>query len=197
MIKSALQSSLTNDIKYRSMSAGAVPSSEYLISSTVVGATAVPNVEFSNLGDYHGTYRHLKLVYTARNSSGGVDGLRVRLNGVTASSSYKWHGLRAQNGSIASYPSSADGSMEVGATPNASDTAGAYVAGEIDILDFAHASKNTTIRTLAGNYSANINFIRLHSGLFISTAPVTSITLFGLNGTSFVEGSRFSLYGVV
>jgi hypothetical protein len=86
--------------------------------------------------------------------------------------------------------------MEVGATPHASDTAGVYAAGEIEILDFAHASKNTTLRTLAGNYSSGINFIRLHSGLFISTAPLTSITLFGLNNTSFVQHSRFSLYGV-
>lgn len=197
MSRSLRESSLLNTTDYRSLSVGSVPTSEYLITTTVVGATPASNVEFTNLDDYHGVYRHLKLVYTARNSSTGVDGIRLQLNGVT-SSSYKWHGLRYQSGSLLSYAydSGTDSSMEVGATPHSTDTADVYAVGEVDILDFAHSNKNTTLRTLAGNYSGAINFIRLHSGLFMSTAAITSIKAIGLNGSNFVEGSRFSLYGV-
>ena len=48
MIKSASRSSLVEDVKYTSMSAGVVPSSEYLIESRVLD-TAVPSITFDNL----------------------------------------------------------------------------------------------------------------------------------------------------
>ena len=68
MIKSASRSSITNDQKYRSMLAGAVPSNEYLIESRVLD-TAVTQVTFNNLDQFAGVYKHLQIVSTERQSN--------------------------------------------------------------------------------------------------------------------------------
>ena len=60
MIKSASQSSLTSNIKYRSMSAGSVPSSEYLITSTVLTQNE-PSITFDVSG-LSAQFRHLVLL---------------------------------------------------------------------------------------------------------------------------------------
>ncbi len=68
----------------------------------------------------------------------------------------------------------------------------------IDILDYANTSKNKTIRAIGGfddnNASGGAN-VGLYSGLWMSTAAVTSLTI-NVNGNLFVAGSRIDLYGI-
>jgi hypothetical protein len=64
----------------------------------------------------------------------------------------------------------------------------------IDILDCYSATKNKTIRAFGGHNSVN-SWPELSSGVFLSTASVTSVTLFGESG-DLLTGSRFSLYGL-
>ena len=64
----------------------------------------------------------------------------------------------------------------------------------LDILDPFVSSKNTTIRSLAGKAQTN-PLIHMESGFWMNTAAVTSITIDG-DYSSFVAGSRFSLYGL-
>jgi hypothetical protein len=195
MIKSALQSSLTNDVKYRSMSAGAVPSNEYLIASTIL-SEASPSVTFDNLGQFAGVYKHLKLVgvaRTARTASQG-DNLSVQFNGDTGSN-YRWHLLLGTGSSVLSL-ASAQGTetLPFWVNSNTSPT-GAFGVGEVDILDAFSSNKNTVIRSLTGTAGAEVN-IRLTSGLWINTASLTSLRVYSVNGSNLLQGSRFSLYGV-
>lgn len=188
MIKSASRSSITNDQKYRSMSAGTVPSSEYLIETRVLD-TAVPSVTFDNLSQYAGIYKHLQICLIARIDN--VNTARWKLmtfNGV-GGTSYSSHGLVGNGSTIVSQNEISASSMKIGFTDGAQ-----FTAAIIDILDPFNTSKNTTVRSLVGA-SGFAKEIQLRSGLFISTASISSITITAAV-ENFVAGSRFSLYGV-
>jgi hypothetical protein len=194
MIKSALQSSLTNDVKYSSMSAGAVPSSEYLISTTILSQTT-PNVTFdvSGLGSQ---FRHLKLVYSARTDRSGIGttaDLRIRFNGDTGSN-YNAHVLGGDGSSVVSsyYSSTTINYIGVWWIEGPLSAANSFGAGSVDILDAFNTNKNTTVRSLAGNSGR----VAMTSGAWTNTAALTSIELAPNTSGSFVQYSRLSLYGV-
>ena len=63
----------------------------------------------------------------------------------------------------------------------------------IDIHDYASSTKNKVIRTVSGNDQNGAGNIYLTSGLWLSTAAVTSITLFT---TANYLNTTFALYGV-
>lgn len=199
MIKSALQSSLTNDVKYRSMSVGNLPSSEYLIETVVVGAAGAASVTFENLSQYSGVYRHLQLVVVAR---GTLDSqiMSMRING-DSGNNYANHGLTGEveggTRAVRSFGSSSQNSIfRVAAQAHSSSASGAFSAGIIEILDPFSTLKNKTIRSMSGQVRQTDESIALFSGLYLSTSAISSITLFRA-GSNFVEHSRFSLYGVV
>ena len=191
MIKSASRSSLVEDVKYTSMSAGVVPSNEYLIESRILD-TAVSEITFNNLDQFAGTYRHLQIVASYRCSASTEGYLALQYNGVTTSS-YRQHMLEGNGSTVTS---SADGSAVsnsyLGVIPGTSQT-GAWGAMTLDILDAYSTSKNKVLRRLSSGAWREITF---GSGLFNSTAQVSSIRLFDIAGSNFLAGSRFSIYGV-
>ena len=192
MIKSALQSSLTNDVKYRSMSAGAVPSSEYLIASTVLTQNE-PSVTFNNLAQYAGVYKHLQIMATTKGSPTNNDFLFAKMNfNADTGGNYNQH-LLAGNGSIVS-SSSTTYSFLVAGIPQNSNTSGDFCASIIDILDPFETTKFTTARTMTG-ILGSFNRIFFYSGLWRNTNALTSITI-AHETANFATGSRFSLYGV-
>lgn len=198
MIKSAQQSSIQNDIKYRSMSAGNVPSNEYLISTTVVGATPAASVEF-DVSAYAGIYRHLQLVFVSRgNRSGAEDSnVYIQFNGDTGAN-YNSHYLRG-NGSVVesgAYTSSNNnGVFLYQGNTGSTQTSNSFAANVVDILDPFNSNKFTTVRNTSGMTGA-LNRVFLHSGAWRNTASLTLITLDDTLG-NFTQYSRFSLYGVV
>jgi hypothetical protein len=190
------------------MSAGAVPSNEYLIETVVVPAGGVSSVVFdvSSLGT---TYRHLKLVYTARTNrtSFADDVLSLRFNSNSDTGLYATHGLwgGGANGTLAGVNAQLDwgGEFSIGTTTTGVASSGVFGAGEIDILDWNSTSKTKVSRCLSGffesasavnGYSAARLYLTSH--LWNSTSAITSLTLDQNLGDNFVQGSRFSLYGV-
>ena len=188
MIKSASRSSITNDQKYRSMLAGTVPSSEYLITSTLLDANT-PSVTF-DVSSFAGVYKHLQIAYTAKQTNSGSVGIYGRFNGDTAAN-YSWHYLAGNGSAVSSSALTSTTSMLVGSAFGTS-TANAFGAGVIDILDAFSTTKNKTVRSLEGRAT---EWIALESSSWRNTASLTSITLFP-DVYSFVAGSRFSLYGL-
>jgi hypothetical protein len=173
------------------MSAGVVPSSEYLIESRVLDST-VGSVVFNNLDQFAGIYKHLQFIVVARKSNADVSGsVNSRINGVT--SGYSQHALRATGSVVNSFGESNTIAGFNFYIPAANATANAFGAGVVDILDPFNTTKNTTVRTLGGGTPSN--FITLASFAFNSTAMVTSYSFEALEN-GFVAGSRFSLYGV-
>jgi hypothetical protein len=161
---------------------------------TTTLATSASSVTFSGLGAYS-DYKHLQIrMITRGERSNTNDGMAMRLNGVTTSS-YKVHKLYANGSSVYSDAEALNTSFGFAPVSTAGNSAAnAYGAGVYDILDFASTNKNTTVRGLVG--LTNEYYLQLVSGLFISTAAITSMSFEPLYGTSFVAGSRFSLYGV-
>lgn len=194
MIKSASRSSITNDQKYRSMLAGTVPSSEYLIETAVVGAEGASEITFNNLAQFSGTYRHLHLVGVSRMSGSFVNAsLPLRLNGDTASNK-TYHALYGNGSNVIAAGATGFSVHYVGNSAGASLPSGAFAAVAIDILDAFSTAKFKTIR----GFSGITGLVALDSSLWQSTNAVSSlsITSSGLGIGNFVAGTRFSLYGV-
>ena len=197
MIKSASSSSILTNEKHSSMSAGAVPSNEYLIQTIVVGATPVASVTF-DVSAYAGVYRHLMISGTFRDTNGSVARLGLRINGVT-DSNYMTHvlftrgtGITSEGVNSGAYDTQIRLSQD---SPASSTTANTFGSTVVDFLDAYSTSKFKTVRALSG-FAANENLINLTSGFLNSTSAINSITLFSLQGTALATNSRFSVYGV-
>lgn len=165
-----------------------------LISTTILtGSQASVTFNVSGLGS---TYKHLQIRATARNTAGsGIGVLYAQFNGDTGSN-YATHSLGGSNGSVFSSGSSSQTALYAGSTPFANQAANAYGASVIDIVDAFSATKNKTVRTLGGVPGGTDTEIRLMSGVWLSTAVLTSISLAAFSGYSLAVGSRFSLYGI-
>lgn len=185
MIKSASRSSITNDQKYRSMLAGTVPSSEYLISTTVL-TTATPSVTF-NVSSFAGVYKHLQIVYSAR-SSVPQTGIFSRLN---SGSSYSAHYLLGSGSSVLSSGFTSQSRAQIGLVTGSDAVSGHYGPGVIELLDAFSTTRNKTTRGISASNFAVI----LMSSLSMNTDPISTWELTPDSG-NFLAGSRFSLYGV-
>jgi hypothetical protein len=176
------------------MSAGAVPSSEYLITTTVL-TQAEPSVTF-DVSAFNGVYKHLQIRLTARTTLTDVHGLFMRLN-EDSGSNYSWHFLRNNPPSgVLSGSSTSTTSMALFRAASNNSAANAFGALVIDILDPFETNKNTTIRALGGNTAETNPYIWFQSGAWFNTASVSTIMIQAQEGASLAQGSRFSLYGV-
>lgn len=138
-------------------------------------------------------YKHLQVRYILRNAA-VADAVKLRLNSDTGSN-YSLHMLRG-NGSAASAAAGASQtSIEIPFTAYSGTTANTFGCGIIDILDYANVYKYKTTRTLGGADLNGSGFVDFTSGLWMNTAPVTSISIFAASG-DIATNSRFSLYGI-
>lgn len=167
-----------------------------LISTQILG-TAAATITFSSIPQ---TYKHLQVRVVGRfsaNSSGNVD-LSMRVNGDTVSGHYAWHQLIGNGSSATFNTATSTNYIAAGVVPNNLATTNTFSGTVIDVLDYTSASKNKTIRALGGVAPASTLQVQLASGLWISTAAVTSLSFFdGMNVTNFMVGTRISLYGVL
>jgi hypothetical protein len=194
MIRSAAQSSILNDTKYTSMSAGVVPSNEYLINTTTLPSNT-PSVTF-DVSSFSGIYRHLQIVAAVRAQRDTFQNtyFHLRFNN-DESASYANHFLINLSSSVSSFGSGSQNGMGLAWIPTQNAATNNFGAAVIDILDPFSSSKNKTIRTLGGSSGTDEPRISLSSGAYFSTNPVSSITIFSTTG-NLIAGSRFSLYGV-
>lgn len=151
-------------------------------------------VTFSNLGQYAGTYRHLQIRMTGRSTRNDTDSIYdVWFNGDTTASNYRTHQIRGNGSTVTSSDFGNTARFYAGLVGSTISPSQVYGANVIDILDAFSTTKNKTSRALGG--STGYNYIALASHLWMNTAAINTITLDDLVG-NFVEGSRFSLYGV-
>ena len=175
-------------------SAGGAAGSYELISTTLLGSTTA-SVTFTNGGAWAG-YKHLQVRVTGRIATaagtGGVDWC-LRFNG-NASEIYAFHYLNGNGSTVTSFGAGTQNKIVfIASMPSATLAAGIYNAAVIDILDFA-GTKNKTVRSFVG--TPGNNWVALNSGLWESTAALTSLTFFDTSALNFAAGSRFSLYGI-
>lgn len=193
MIKSASQSSLINDVKYRSMSVGNVPSNEFLIASSVVTGSPVPLITFDNIPQ---DYRHLLLVGSSR-SAGSVGNYSVggRFNDDSANN-YSFHAVYNSGSSTTSSGAPSYNYNYAINSNGSSYGAGVFTSSLWEILDYSSTQKFKTSRALHGSLDSSLNIVNFVSTAWLSTTPVSKITLSPLTNGNWVVGTRFSLYGV-
>lgn len=191
MNKSMKRSMINNNVWYKSMLVGNPAYTDYEhISSTILTSTAT-SIDFTSLGTYSSTYKHLQIRWTSR---AGSTQINLRFNG--SSTGYASHRLAGSSTSV--FSDGAASAAEIRLLNGASTTgatANAFVAGTLDLLDSYSTTKNKTIRTLYGGVDSGLNIVQLFSGLWANTGSITSIS-FALPSGSFAIGSRFSLYGI-
>jgi hypothetical protein len=170
--------------------AGGGPQTYELISTQILGGTQA-SVSF-DVSSFASTYRHLQIRVAGRGTNASnIVAIRLACNGV-GGTSYSTHGLYGTGSVVGSLGSGSLPSMYAGLITGSSATANNFAGSVIDILDAYSSTKNKTVRTL---YGAANHEVGLHSGAFLSTASITSITLTPDVG-SFAASSRFSIYGV-
>lgn len=172
-------------------SGGATTAFEHISTNLISSTTASITFDVSALAS---NYKHLQLRGAVRDNRGYSDSsAAIRFNGDTGNN-YSSHTLYGNSSNVQSDTWLSNNAIITGRIIGGTGTASAYSPIIVDILDFGSTTKNTTIRNQVSSAGA---YVTIGSGLWISTAAVTSITLgaYGFS-TSWVSGSRWSLYGI-
>jgi len=157
------------------------------------------SVTFSSLG----SYEHLQLRISSKSDREYQwDPIAIVFNSDTGAN-YTYHSLYGE-GSVENVGGSTGLTKTLtidGTTGDMGPSTPDYGATIMDIYDYRNTNKNTTILCLNARLSYNTSFawdsgVSTSSGFWDSTAAVTSITLTVNNGTNFVRGSEFTLYGL-
>ncbi len=170
------------------------PAAVYESIATASGNGTSQSITFSNIPQ---TYTHLEIrgIGQAATSTNDYGYNGVRFNGDTGTN-YTRHGLFGTNNSTYAYAVTGANFADIG---NASylNTSAASTVGVtiVSILDYTNTNKYKTVRALAGTDLNGLAAVGLHSGLWLNTAAVTSITVYQSNG-NFTNKSTYALYGI-
>lgn len=170
--------------------------SAYDLLETEILTGSQASVTFSSLNSTYGAdYQHLQIRVAARTDrSNALDFLNIRFNADDTLSNYARHLLVGDGSAVNSAASTGASTItNIGAIAGNTFTADGFGSHVIDILDPFETTKNTTVRSIGGLASTEVNF---NSILYIDTAAITSIKLQTYYGTNFVTACRFSLYGL-
>jgi hypothetical protein len=161
------------------------------IATVTVGSGGASSIEFTSIP---GTYQHLQVRGLTKDTVGAASySCLTQFNGDTTAANYATHILQGNGTTASSAGYTSTGGAYTPVNPGSSLTYfGAFV---IDILDYSNTSKNTTIRSMDGHDQNGSGAVRLVSGLWISTAAVTSIKLVAGN-TAFAQHSTAALFGL-
>ena len=149
-------------------------------------ASATSTITFSSIP---ATYTDLRVVVVATIANAGYD-VVMRFNSDTGSN-YAFHFIYGTGASALAAAASTQTSMVMGTTPDATYPCVAVV----DILDYANTNKYKTVRTLAGIDRNGSGYVYLQSGLWQSTAAISTITINSPTG-NYNQYSSFALFGI-
>lgn len=170
---------------------GVVAGDYQSISTVTVGAGGSASITFSSIPS---TFQHLQIRYISRSSGSTANRVNVNLNGDTTSTFY-WHSLYGSGSSAAAYAFQS-AYIQVAPQPVSTDTASAYAAGVIDILDYKDTNKYKTLRTLSGDDMNGSGLVFFNSGAWGNTNAITSIAITPNAVENFAQYSTFALYGI-
>lgn len=161
-----------------------------LLEKIVVGATAVASVTFNSIPQTGYTDLVIK-TSPRRDSASGSGAMSIEFNGLSTNLS-----TRALVGTGTTSQTDTYTFLRAGSVGNSTDTANTFESSEIYIPNYASSNyKSVLVDDVQENNTAGA-FQNLISGLWASTAAITSIRLFPTSGANFVQYSSFSLYGV-
>ena len=163
-----------------------------LIASNTVGSGGVASVTFSSIP---ATYTDLLIKCSGRTTySGGVyDDCSMKFN--SSATSYNPTQLYS-NGSAYSNSGFITTSAYIGTFNTSTLTANTFNSNEIYIPNYASSNyKSYSVDNVEESNQTGV-FQNLVGGLWSNTAAITSINIYSLNSSNFVQYSSFSLYGI-
>jgi hypothetical protein len=165
------------------------PEGAYDSLATVTLSASAASVTFAGIPT---GYKHLQLRYLCNTTRvGGASGSGViEFNGDTTVANYSTHALYG-NGASAAAAGYANNNYSIWYYGDTTT----YVAGVVDVLDYANTNKYKTMRSLTGFDQNGAGQVSLVSMAWRNTAAVSSIVLTP-SGHSFNTNSSFALYGV-
>lgn len=169
-----------------------MPTNTFTPLATVTLGGTDSEILFSNIPN---TYRDLILVGTLRtNYAATNEPLRVRFNGDSTSGNYKRIAMSGDGSSASAYSDSpGEVIVDVGAT-GANATSGQFSSFRLDALDYAITAKHKVGFTYSDIAAVQT---RRQTWYYNQTTAISSISIVGYFGGSFVSGSTLSLYGVI
>jgi hypothetical protein len=170
-----------------------MPSTYQFISSTIL-TTSATTITLSSIPS---TFTDLVVKFMVRMDTGGTnDQMRFRFNGVTTSS-YAYTHLRGDGSGAISYSPNTTETSAYGTVVNGNTaTSNTFSNGELYIPSYnSSTQKPSSIFTSMENNSAT-SYITVAANLGTATTAISSIGFFSLNGTDFMAGSSFYLYGI-
>ena len=173
-----------------------VPPNSYASIATVPLQTSSVGV-FQNIPQ---TYTHLQ-VRVMTHDSGATSPIDIALRvgssttAVDSGSNYAWHRLYGNGTGAYSDNGTSQSFISCAFCPGSGISSSIMGIAVIDILDYTNTNKYKTVRSLGGydaNGSGNANF---HSGIWLNTAAIQSLSVFaGSGGTT--ANNIFALYGI-
>lgn len=164
------------------------------ISSQVLTGTA-SSVTLSSIP---GTYTDLIIRMSVRTNYASVtDILAIQVNGDTTAN-YSTVTLISDGSTASSSKQMNSGYGQSGRTNSAGSTASVFGAAEIYIPNYTLTSSRqfSTFGVSETNAATGV-YVTSVANLYRGTSAISSITLYPLNGTALVAGSRFDLYGLL
>ena len=156
-------------------------------------ATATPSgtstFTFSSIPS---TYQHLQIRGIC--SDAGANSVALQINSDTGTN-YARHALSGNGSTVGASGSSGTSNILIGGYRSGFSSSASYLGGIIvDIHDYASTTKYKTTRSFNGYDANGSGTVELNSGLWQSTAAITSLTIY--MPSNFSTGSVFSLYGI-
>jgi len=169
--------------------------SMYPIASYTFPSGSTNTFTFTNIPQ---TFTHLQIRVFGRDlqTFSTFDNLYFRLNS-DAGANYAYHLIQGDGASATSNGVANSTFSPIGVNPSVNSTANVFGATIIDILDYTNTNKFKTVRAISGADANGTGYVNLNSGLWLSTAAVTTIDLGGQNTNGYMaQYSRFDLYGI-
>lgn len=159
--------------------------------ATVVATGSTADIAFTAIPQ---NYVALQIRSSFRIASGTLTTLRMTFNNESGT----FYANHALNGDGATATATGAGSMQYINTVLGFGTSGVGVwgAGIIDIHDYASTGRLKTARVFTGRDANGSGTVSLSSGLFLITAPITTIRLYYGGAGALSGGSTFALYGI-
>jgi len=167
-----------------------------LIDKSILGSS-VTSVSFTSIPS---TYTDLKIVISGRSDRSGTyeDSINLRVgNGTVSSTGYSYIIIYEYAGSVS--VSQASGQNEVlWQSPVTSTLATANTVGNSQLYIPNYTSSNA--KSFSGDSATENNgtdqLLGFTAGLWSGTSAINIITMTPRNGTNFISGSSFYLYGI-
>lgn len=176
---------------YASANYPRVTNSYESISTVTVGSGGAASISFSSIPS---TYKQLQVRGIGRTTSSS-NPIFIQLNSDTTTSNYYSHALYGNGSAAYAQAEGSTYSQYVNYFPISTDTASAFGAVVIDVLDYQNTNKYKTVRALGGFDKNGGGFAWFNSTLWKNTNAITNITIQPYSG-NLAEYSSFALYGI-